>query len=45
MSEKANAHKLFNLTVANDGKHLIKMYTELDITLLGLNVPMLVCLL
>ena len=36
--EKANAHCLFKLTVANDGQMLIKMYTELDITFLGLKV-------
>ena len=45
MSKKANAHKLFNLTVANDGQLPIKMYTELDIPFLGLkmlNVGMLV---
>ena len=39
MSKKANAHKLFSLTVANDGQLPIKMYTELDITFLGLKVP------
>ena len=37
--EKANAHCLFKLTVANDGQMLIKMYTELDLTFLGLTVP------
>ena len=37
--EKANAHQLFHLTVANDGKLPVKMYTELDINLLGLKVP------
>ena len=36
--EKANAHCLFKLTVANDGQMLIKMYTELDITFSGLKV-------
>ena len=30
--EKANAHNLFKLTVANDGQMPIKMYTELDLT-------------
>ena len=39
VSKKADAHKLFNLTVANDGQLPIKMYTELDITFLGLKVP------
>ena len=39
MSEKADAHILFNLTVGNDGQLPIKMYTELDITFLGLKVP------
>ena len=45
MNEKADAHNLFNLTVANDGQLLIKMYTGLDIMFLGLkvlNVGMLV---
>ena len=37
--EKANAHCLFKLTVANDGQMPIKMYTELDLTFLGLKVP------
>ena len=36
--EKADAHCLFKLTVANDGQMLIKMYTELDLTFLGLKV-------
>ena len=36
--EKANAHILFKLTVANDGQMPIKMYTELDLTFLGLKV-------
>ena len=27
-----HAHKLFNLTVTNDGQLLIRMYTKLDIT-------------
>ena len=39
--EKANAHCLFKLTVANDGQMLITMYTELDLTFLGLKVPKL----
>ena len=38
-SEKAKAHQLFHLTVANDGQLPIKMYTELDINFLGLRVP------
>ena len=37
--EKANAHCLFKLTVANDGQMPIKMYTKLDLTFLGLKVP------
>ena len=37
--EKADAHCLFKLTVANDGQKPIKMYTELDLTFLGLKVP------
>ena len=39
--EKADAHCLFKLTVANDGQMLIKMYTKLDLKFLGLNVPKL----
>ena len=31
-SEKAKAHQLFNLMVANDGQLPVKIYTELDIT-------------
>ena len=38
MSAKANTHQLFNLTVTNDGQLLVKMYTKLDITFLGLKV-------
>ena len=38
-SEKANAHQLFHLTVANDGQLPVKMYMELDINFLGLKVP------
>ena len=38
-SEKAKTHQFFHLTVANDGKLSVKMYTELDITFLGLKVP------
>ena len=37
-SEKADAHHLFHLTVANDGQLPGKMYTELDINFLGLKV-------
>ena len=37
-SEKAKAHQLFHLTVANDGQLPFKMYTELDINFLGLKV-------
>ena len=36
--EKAKAHQLFDLTVANDGQLPVKMYTELDINFLGLKV-------
>ena len=36
--EKVNAHCLFKLTVANDGQMPIKMYTELNLTFLGLKV-------
>ena len=45
IGEKANAHNLFKLTVANDGQMLIKMYTELDLTFGGpkvLNVGILI---
>ena len=38
MSEKAEAHQLFHLTVSNDGQLPVKLYTELDITFLGLKV-------
>ena len=37
-SEKAEAHQLFNLTVANDGQLPVKMYTKLNITVLGLKM-------
>ena len=30
--EKADTHKLFNLTVTNNGQLPVKMYTEVDIT-------------
>ena len=36
--EKAKAHQLFHLTVANNGQLPVKMYTELDISFLGLKV-------
>ena len=36
--EKADAHNLFKLMVANDGQMPIKMNTELDLTFLGLKV-------
>ena len=37
--EKAKAHQLFHLMVANNGQLAVKMYTELDINFLGLKVP------
>ena len=37
--EKANAHCLFKLTVANDEQMPINMYTKLDLTFLGPKVP------
>ena len=37
--EKAEAHQLVHLTVANNGQLPVKMYTELDINFLGLKVP------
>ena len=37
--QKAKAHQLFHLTVANDGQLPVKMYTKLDIIFLGFNVP------
>ena len=36
--EKSDTHCLFKLIVANDGHMPIKMYTELDLTFLGLKV-------
>ena len=42
--EKADIHCLFKLTVANDGQMLIKIYTKLDLTFLGLKVPKVVVL-
>ena len=41
MGEKANVHSLFRLTVANDRLMSIKMYTELDLTFLGLKVMLI----
>ena len=41
--EKADAHTLFKLTVANDGEMPIKMYTELYITFWGSRCQMLAC--
>ena len=38
-----DTHCLFKLTAANDGQMPIKMYTELDLTFLGLKVPILCC--
>ena len=37
--EKADAHTLFSLTVADDGQMPIKMDMELDFTFWGLKVP------
>ena len=39
MGEKAHGHSLFYLTITNGRPLLVKMYTELDINLLGLMVP------
>ena len=36
--EKAEAHQLFHLMVANDGQLPVKMYTELDVNFLELKV-------
>ena len=41
--EKANAHNLFKLTVANNGQMPIKMYAELDLTFGGSRCQMFVC--
>ena len=38
MGEKADAHMLFNVTVANDGQLPMRMYTELDVNFLELKV-------
>ena len=37
--EKANAHQLFQLTAANNGKLPVSMYVELDLKFLGIVVP------
>ena len=37
--EKANAHQLFQLTAANNGKLPVSMYVELDLNFLGIVVP------
>ena len=37
--EKANAHNLFKLRLANEGQMPIKRYMELDLTFWGLKVP------
>ena len=37
--EKAEAHQLFQLTAANNGKLPISMYVELDLDFLGIVVP------
>ena len=37
--EKAEAHQLFQLTTANNGKLPISMYMELDLDFLGIVVP------
>ena len=36
--EKSDAHILFNLTAANDGKLPMKKYVEIDVNFLGLKV-------
>ena len=36
---KAEAHQLFQLTAANNGKLPISMYVELDLDFLGIVVP------
>ena len=38
MGDKLDAHILFNLTTANDGKLPMKKYIELDINFMGLKV-------
>ena len=37
--EKAEAHQLFQLTAANNGKLPVSMYVELDLDYLGIVVP------
>ena len=37
--EKAEAHQLFQLTAANQGKHPISMYVKLALDFLGIVVP------
>ena len=37
--EKAEAHQLFQLTAANNGKLPVSMYVELDLDFLGIVVP------
>ena len=37
--EKADAHQLFQLTAANDGKLPVSMYVELNLDFLGIVVP------
>ena len=37
--EKADAHNLFKIKVADDGQMPIKKYTELDLTFWGLKMP------
>ena len=37
--EKAEAHQLFQLTAANNGKLPMSMYVELDLGFLGIMVP------
>ena len=37
--EKAEAHQLFQLTAANNGKVPVSMYMELDLDFLGIVVP------
>ena len=39
MGEKSDAHILFNLTAANDGKLPMRKYIELDVNFMGLKVP------
>ena len=39
MSQKSDAHILFNLTAANDGQLSMKKYVETDVNFLGLKVP------